>query len=45
MQGPPALGVARHDLAFLVVHVRRERRTWRVEPQYEGAYESSMPRS
>ena len=45
MQGPPVLGVARHDLAFLVVHVQRERRTWRVEPQYEGAYESSMPRS
>ena len=41
MQGPPVLGVARHDLAFLVFHVQRERRTWRVEPQYEAAYESS----
>src|SRR5262245_201484 len=43
--GPPVLSVARHDLALLVAHVQRERRTGRLEPEYEGAHESSMPSS
>src|SRR5262249_2791250 len=43
-QGPPVLGVARHDLALLVAHVQRERRAGRLEPEYEGAHEPTMPK-
>src|SRR4029077_3199620 len=43
--GSPILGMTRHDLALLVAHVQRERRTGRLEPEYEGAHELSMPSS
>src|SRR5436309_8003796 len=34
----PVGGVTSHDLSFVICHVERERRTWRLESEYECAH-------
>src|ERR1700722_2822304 len=41
--GSPVLSVAHHDLALLVVHVQRERRTGGLETEDKGTHAQSVP--
>ena len=37
------LGVAHHDLALVVAHVQRERRSGGLEPENEGTHAPRVP--